>query len=485
MKILEIYRSSGRFVWVTDYILIAIAGALVIRLLPPRAARGVLAACLVVQAVDLAPTFLAVRDRLAADKPSRFTDAAFADLKSAHDRLIMVPPVQCPSSEEKEYPFHIFEQINDLVASSRLVTNNFHSARLPRDQQRYHCGEFLAEFPRTPADSRTAYLFTRRGFANFGATLLRTHSCDVAENMVLCRADRGEAGLTARAAAAFGDLAIRPDVSSRPARAPSWREVSQGFEREGDALRMTGRAARIDLISRLPVDAPLRVEITMSRGPDTDNPAALVVYLNNLRLGSLVDSDGAPRGVFSLPPGLVSEGRLTLAIEDASEKPIRAALESLTFAAETARAPLAPMTFSFAAGSGRSPWLADGWSYSEPWGLWSDGAAATLRLPRFLAASGPLSLVFDVDLFLAHAHGLDAQVVKTSVNGEPISSIRFDEGRARLALSIPAEVIARRAGDLLLRFDLPTAVSPMRIDVLNDPRILGIGLRSLTINPAP
>lgn len=329
MNILEIFRSSGRFIWVTDYILVTVAGALIIRLLPPPAALGVLAGCLLVQAVDLAPTFRALRDHIAAAKPVRFTDEAFADLTRAHDRLIVVPPGECQPSDAPQYPFEMLERTNALVMANALETNNFHSGRMPRDQQRYHCEEFLAEFPRTPPNRRTAYLFTEQGFANLGATVLRTHSCDLAENMVFCRSDRGEAGLTARAATAFGDLTGREDELLRPARSPLWGEVSQGFAHEGDALRMIEPAARIDLMSLLPADAPLRVEITMSRGSYSDRPAALDVYVNNLWLGSLAGSSEALRGAFSLPAGLAGEGRLTLALEDASQKAIRVALEVL------------------------------------------------------------------------------------------------------------------------------------------------------------
>ena len=143
------------------------------------------------------------------------------------------------------------------------------------------------------------------------------------------------------------------------------------------------------------------------------------------------------------------------------------------------------MTFSFASGPGRSPWLTSGWSWSESWGVWSDGAAATFRLPRLLAAPGPLSLVFEVDAFLAPEHGLKAQIIDVSANGVAISSFRLTEGRARVEVTIPAAVIARRAGDPVLRFDLPTAASPSSLGVATDARRLGIGLRSLTIGSAP
>ena len=199
INVLEIFRSSGRFIWVTNYCLVVLGIVWVMRLLPAPAALGILAVGLVVQAIDLAPAFRVYHDMFAGTKSTRFTDPAFADLGQAHDKLIMVPPWQCGREAEAEYPVKTFEPLLLLVMDNRLETNNFHSGRLPRDQERYHCGEFPAAFPTTASDPKTAYLFTVPSFGSLGATVLQTHSCDLAEDLILCRGDRGKAGFTARA----------------------------------------------------------------------------------------------------------------------------------------------------------------------------------------------------------------------------------------------------------------------------------------------
>jgi hypothetical protein len=455
------------------------------RLLPAPAALCILAAGLVVQAIDLAPAFHVYHDKFARMKPVRFSDPAFADIGRAHGRLMMVPPRQCGRAAEAGYPFATFEPASLLVMDNRLETNNFRSGRLPRDQERYHCGEFLTAFPTTAPDLQTAYLFTLPSFVSFGATVLQTHSCDLAEDLILCRGDRGNAGFTARAAAAFDDATAQEGRILQPARSTLWPALSHGFERSGDVLRMTEREARIDLLSRLPSDTPQSLEVSMAPGPRTKGLAFIDVYVNGLRLGSLTESSGALRGLFSVSASILLDKHLTLAFADHSPEPIHATLEGLSFHSRTENSLSLPMTFRFSSGLGRNPSLLSGWSPSEPWGTWSDGPIATLDVPRVWGEQGSLLLVFEVSVFLAPRQGLDAQTVLVSANGRFIGTLRLIGSETRMKVIIPTALVNRDASKLVLGFDFPTAASPSDLGLSPDARRLAVGLKSLTVQPAP
>lgn len=207
------FRSSGRFVWVTIYILLLVAIAALIRQLPARRAAALLGLATLVQAIDLAAPLAQMRERFAAIEGSRrFADPAFAGLGRAHDLLIVQPAWQCQDWNRgtPDYPFETFIPISNLVADNGLRTNSFYGGRSPVAQIAFHCRDWPAAMAREPARARTAWLLAPAGFRRHGARIAESHLCDFAEGFFLCRGDRGMAGLTPRAQAAALSLADRP-----------------------------------------------------------------------------------------------------------------------------------------------------------------------------------------------------------------------------------------------------------------------------------
>jgi hypothetical protein len=202
LKVLEIFRSSGRFVWVTYYILLALGAALLLRQAPPRVALAVLTLGAAMQIVDLAAPYATMRAKFAAFQPRRFTDAIYADLGHAHSALVVIPPWQCAKEDDYERP--LFEPISLLAIDNHLRTNSFYAGRLQRDQERYHCVEFPRAFASAPSDLNAAYLFTPRAFAARGGQVSATHFCELGDKFILCRGDRGHSGLSDAARKAIG-----------------------------------------------------------------------------------------------------------------------------------------------------------------------------------------------------------------------------------------------------------------------------------------
>lgn len=190
------FRSSGRFIWLFDYAAIFLGVLLVVRAVP-RYAVAVVLGCSLVQAVDTLPLLKYGHEAIAKFSRVRFFDKTFEGIGKNHDVLLMTPPWYCGIGTPG-YSSQSFWPIADLVIKNELKTNNFYSGRLPRDQQRYHCREYLAGFPDRATRPRTLYLFTLLSFRRYGGNVAKTHACELAEEIVICRGDLDKVGRSDR-----------------------------------------------------------------------------------------------------------------------------------------------------------------------------------------------------------------------------------------------------------------------------------------------
>lgn len=200
--LLLIFRSSGRFIWVVIYALLFIAIASLIRQLKPGRAAAILVLAALVQMVDIAGPLAGMQQRFARINGSaRFTESAFANLGQRHDMLVVLPAWQCQlwNSGKFDYPWETFIQFSNLATDNRLRTNSFYGGRTPMAQVQYHCTDYPQALLKGPAAPRTAYLLSKDGFSRYGAHIAATHLCDFADGMFLCRGDKGQVGITARA----------------------------------------------------------------------------------------------------------------------------------------------------------------------------------------------------------------------------------------------------------------------------------------------
>ncbi len=479
-----IFRSSGRFVWVTNYILVTLSVFFVARLASMGRAIAILLVGVALQTADLAPQFDGFHRRFTEFSLPRFSGELFADLGRHHDRLMVIPPWQCWSSSEKQSHPMIENRIAFLAFADRLETNSFRAGRMPLEQERYHCQDFPAVFGATEPRKKTAYLFTLSGFMRFGPMVLPTHACDLADDLILCRGDRGAAGLSAQEASAFDELVVETDKILRPTRSSLWPKISHGFGGR-DGASITGNVGRFDLSSHLSADSPYRMEVWMASAAEDESGASIDVYLNSLRLGSLGEARGEFHGLLPVPAGVTRDLPLVLAFVDRSPRPVHPSLARLSFHAETGTAPRMPMTFAFNGGIGSSRLLANGWSSADDSGVWSDAKVSVVEIPHDFLGAGPVSIDIDASVFIAPERGLGAQNVQVSANGDLIGAFRLTESNARLVLTIPGSAVKRNPDAIELRFELPDAARPADLGVSLDDRQLAIGLKSLVARPAP
>lgn len=109
--------------------------------------------------------------------------------------------------------------------------------------------------------------------------------------------------------------------------------------------------------------------------------------------------------------------------------------------------------------------LGDGWSGREPWGVWSEQPVATLVMACKKTDKFTLTL---------YLRPFDKQVIDVSTNGGSLwhGAIASVDQAVPLKLESDSCVNGRRT----IKLDLPNAVSPAKLGMSTDGRMLGVGL---------
>jgi hypothetical protein len=119
------------------------------------------------------------------------------------------------------------------------------------------------------------------------------------------------------------------------------------------------------------------------------------------------------------------------------------------------------------------------WSGIEGWGVWSDGAAPELILR--LAEPPGQDLLFS---FAAHAFPTSGQGVTVIAGGRPVGHVALSGEPAEYRLRVPRSAAAGPLLDLVFKVDRPQS-PPRAQGRSSDARLLGIGLISARLDPAP
>lgn len=122
--------------------------------------------------------------------------------------------------------------------------------------------------------------------------------------------------------------------------------------------------------------------------------------------------------------------------------------------------------------------LGEGWSVPESWGVWSEQTRATLVLPcnesQFFGNTRPFTLVLALRPFSKQS------ITVTSGAGTlwsgPVASV--DQP---VTMTVPPKACS--GGAYTLTLQIPGAVSPTKLGVGNDGRLLGVGLSRYEIRP--
>ena len=130
-------------------------------------------------------------------------------------------------------------------------------------------------------------------------------------------------------------------------------------------------------------------------------------------------------------------------------------------------------------GQGRAFIQLPGWSFIEPWGVWSDGKIASLAFPLSPDLQHR-ALTLDLMLRPFISSVLPVQKIEFWVNGQLLKteSLNFPEAK-KVILDIPA--LLNKQDILKINLRLPDAMSPKALGLGNDTRRLAVGIESATL----
>jgi uncharacterized protein DUF6311 len=125
--------------------------------------------------------------------------------------------------------------------------------------------------------------------------------------------------------------------------------------------------------------------------------------------------------------------------------------------------------------------LANGWAPPEDWGVWSDGNESLLTLN--LAEEPVSDMDLEIDGFGFINPKSHRQGIEVSVNSQKIGEFEFSRHyrSGSRSFRIPREILAGHSGLTEIKIRYSDADSPARLGLYLDPRIIALGLRSLTL----
>jgi hypothetical protein len=116
-------------------------------------------------------------------------------------------------------------------------------------------------------------------------------------------------------------------------------------------------------------------------------------------------------------------------------------------------------------------YLAGGWSYTEPGGIWSLGNEAAIELNQ-LPPDQDLMLALDINPFTS-------QYIEISLNGNIINKVEISK-RMEINMKLPSQFITGENDTI--KFKISSPKSPIELGLSNDERQLGILLKTLTVS---
>jgi 4-amino-4-deoxy-L-arabinose transferase-like glycosyltransferase len=129
--------------------------------------------------------------------------------------------------------------------------------------------------------------------------------------------------------------------------------------------------------------------------------------------------------------------------------------------------------FDFANGKNGGEYLGAHWHDQEPWGRWSDGQFASIRLP-LLAGSRYLK----IQIVSLVGPAMPSQTISASINGELEKTMTITQpGPTSMVLDIPPNLAANSMLEIV--FHVAKPISPAQMGIGSDKRILGVGLVSV------
>ncbi|WP_458071342.1 DUF6311 domain-containing protein [Rhodanobacter sp. BL-MT-08] len=154
----DIFRASARMMWPTWYLLLFVALYVLLRSIPVRYVRYLLAFCLLVQFADLSKPVMDMRSKLAADHRwhSAMTSTVWVDLASRYKHVGYLQPVAIPVEWVAFVPS--YHSVADFAAINGMTINIAYLAREDQDQMAKARAARIGLLKRGLAEPETFYV---------------------------------------------------------------------------------------------------------------------------------------------------------------------------------------------------------------------------------------------------------------------------------------------------------------------------------------
>ena len=125
----------------------------------------------------------------------------------------------------------------------------------------------------------------------------------------------------------------------------------------------------------------------------------------------------------------------------------------------------------------------NGWASPEPWGTWSEGDTALLRLELSNTPKSDVELLIEGHAYLADKHM--SQEIDILVNKQYVATLKYNQqsNNGVRAVQIPKRLLLENNGRLLIKFNFKNPKSPAELGLSSDGRRLGLGIVSMELKP--
>jgi hypothetical protein len=127
--------------------------------------------------------------------------------------------------------------------------------------------------------------------------------------------------------------------------------------------------------------------------------------------------------------------------------------------------------------------LGDGWSHTEPWGIWSIKPEALISFnAKNLPNNFKIALTYRA--FVSPKHKQQSFEI-FNMSGKKLVACDFNLGTTKkvLTIDIDKQKDSNKNGNVILKISMLTAASPKSVGFSNDGRLLGMGLYSIKVLP--
>ncbi len=266
--------------------------------------------------------------------------------------------------------------------------------------------------------------------------------------------------------------------TSGPSRLGQWRRAAVNLSNGYEVLRNTVDPEQIESITFLLPDDPMGYFYFFSDGLHQDIDPAIPAFIFRENLAIPINNRFAELPAPSVPPGelvaLWSDGLELLETRfagiDLYKNP-----DATTWPAVYATG----RKLGFGKNGQGVRYLAEGWSWQEDSGTWTDGDKAEIVMKLDHEYQIPLVLLVSAQAFITDGH--PRQDVDVFANDQPVAHWTFQHGDPALELQalIPTEIVNQEY--LKLGFHLLSPRSPASLELSSDGRKLGIMLHELQI----